>query len=115
MWCLETVCKLKLFCSGTGGMKYSILSPWQQVPDVYPILKFPEVKRVVHSNQSTDSEESVEGGGVRGKGLQQQIQLDQVEDEFQQLVAQRLLLNTVGTSLKLESGETIRKTQSMEK
>ena len=112
---------------------YIALSPWQQVPDVYPILKFPEVKRrkkyvrvrpwvrrpppevVVHSNESTDFEESVEGGGVRGKGVQRQIQLDQVEDEFQRLVAQRVRLNTVGTSLKPEGSESVRKSQSMEK
>ena len=99
---------------------------WHQVPDVYPIQKFPEVKHckkyvcvrqcahrpppdvVVQSSESTNCEESVEGGGVRGKGVQQQIQLDQVEDEF----AQRVRFKTIGSSLKPES---VHKTQSIEK
>ena len=69
----------------------------------------------MHSNESTDCEESVESGGVRSEGVQREIQLDQVEDEFQRLVAQRGRLNTVGMALKPERSESVRKTHSMEK
>ncbi len=95
------------------------------MPDVYPILKFPEVKGrnayikvrpwVRRPPPQVVVEACDDKGSGRGVGVAKEISMDQVENEFQRLVEQRVRLATVGAGLKQEVVGGVRKSRSVEK
>ena len=115
-----------------------------EVPDVYPILKYPEAKSrkkyvrvrpwvrrppadvVMNEYESHDSDgelhrdiENESGDLVVSEGPQRVIQIEQVDDEFERLCKQRSRLHTSGAALGVDrvrsQGDSIRKAKSVEK
>ena len=115
-----------------------------QVPDVYPILKYPEaksrskyvrvrpwtrqparavVKEPSDGSHDVDGElhsdtENESGDLVASERVQRVIRMEQVDDEFERLCKQRSRLHTSGAALGLERvrpQEEIRKSKSVEK